>query len=90
MNGGDLAAEHGDMEKALEEYGAAENMFPDNLEMKYWKAIALANNNRLQEALPIFKKIFQKDNNWKILTERLPKSELLNISEEEMKLLMEL
>lgn len=88
MNAGDLAAEHSDMEKALEEYGAAEKMFPDNLEMKYWKAIALANNKRLEEALPIFKQIFQKDNNWKKLTKRLPESDLLNISEEEMELLL--
>jgi len=90
MNAGDLAAEHNDMEKALQEYGAAEKMFPDNLEMKYWKAIALANNKRLKESLPIFKSIFQKNPNWKKLTKRLPKSDLLNISEEEMKLLMEL
>ncbi|PLX18754.1 MAG: Zn-dependent protease, partial [Marinilabiliales bacterium] len=38
MNNGDLAIEHGDMELALSEYGSAEEMFPDNLEMKYWKA----------------------------------------------------
>ncbi|MBE9517028.1 MAG: DUF1028 domain-containing protein, partial [Bacteroidetes bacterium] len=36
MNRGDLAVEHQDMEGALREYGAAEKMFPRNLEMKYW------------------------------------------------------
>jgi len=85
MNNGDLAVEHGDMAKALKEYSAAEKMFPENLEMKYWKAIALANNNRMDEALPIFKKIFSKDPNWKEMTTRLPASGLLEVSDKNMK-----
>lgn len=84
MNNGDLAVEHGDMIKALKEYAAAEKMFPENLEMKYWKAIALANNNRIHEALPIFKEIFSKDVNWIEMTKRLPSSGLLDVSEEDM------
>ncbi|RLD85227.1 MAG: Zn-dependent protease, partial [Bacteroidetes bacterium] len=44
MNKGDLAVEHNDMKTALKEYGAAQKLFPENLEMKYWTAIALANN----------------------------------------------
>ncbi|MDY8138207.1 DUF1028 domain-containing protein [Aquimarina sp. 2201CG5-10] len=84
MNQGDLAVEVGDMTKALKEYGAAEQLFPDNLEMKYWKAVALTNNKRLEEALPIFKQIFDKDKNWKELTKRLPKSGLLNVSESDL------
>lgn len=85
MNRGDLAIEHGKMDKALEEYAAAEALFPDNLEMKYWKAIALANNNRTAEALPIFSHIFKKDKNWLLLTKRLPKAGLLDVSEEDYK-----
>jgi tetratricopeptide (TPR) repeat protein len=85
MNNGDLAVEHGDMVKALEEYSAAEKMFPENLEMKYWKAIALANNNLLDKALPIFKEIFSKDPNWKEMTKRLPASGLLEVSETDLK-----
>lgn len=85
MNNGDLAVEHGDMVKALEEYSAAEKMFPENMEMKYWKAIALANNNRLDEALPIFKKIFSQEPNWKEMTKRLPASGLLDVSETGLK-----
>ncbi|MFX1553206.1 MAG: DUF1028 domain-containing protein [Promethearchaeota archaeon] len=79
MNNGDLAIEQGDMSKALEEYNASMEMFPENLEMKYWTAISLANNNRMDEALEIFKEIFKKDKNWCLLTERLPESELLNV-----------
>lgn len=89
MNNGDLAVEHGDMAKALEEYSAAEKMFPENLEMKYWKAIALANNNRVNEALPIFKQIFSEDPNWIEMTKRLPASGLLNVSETDMKRILD-
>jgi len=77
MNKGDLAVEKGDMGKALEEYNAAQKMFPDNLEMKYWTAISLADQGKLDDALPIFQEVFQKDDNWRLLTERLPQSELL-------------
>lgn len=84
MNKGDVAVEEGEMEEALKQYGAAEEMFPTNLEMKYWKAVALANNDRLDEALPIFREIFAEDDNWRIMTMRLPASGLLNVSEDEL------
>ena len=88
MNRGDLAVEVNDMDTALAEYGAAGQLFPDNLEMKYWTAIALANNNRLEEALPIFKTVFAKDSNWRTMTDRLPKSGLLTVSQNELKKIM--
>lgn len=84
MNAGDLAVEAGDMKKALKEYGAAQRLFPENLEMKYWTAIALANGARLPEALPMFSEIFKKDENWRTLTERLPKAGLLTVSEKDL------
>lgn len=77
MNRGDLAVEHGDIDGALKEYRAAEAMFPDNLEMKFWHAISLANAGRVDESLPIFKEVFQKDMNWATLIPRLPKSGVL-------------
>ena len=84
MNRGDLAVEHQDMEAALREYGAAEEMFPENLEMKYWKAVALANNGRMEEALTVFNYVFDRDSNWRELTSRLPASGLLTVSEEDL------
>ncbi|PTX44882.1 putative Ntn-hydrolase superfamily protein [Christiangramia gaetbulicola] len=85
MNRGDLAVEAGNMENALKEYGAAEKMFPDNLEMKFWKAVALANSGRIEEAKPIFNTVFKADKNWKEMITRLPPSGILTISEEELK-----
>lgn len=84
MNKGDLAVEHGDMDLAMKEYMAAEDMFPDNAEMKYWHAVTLVNNERLKEALPIFKEVFAKNENWKILTPRLIEVGLLKVSEKEL------
>ena len=84
MNKGDLAVETGDIDMALEEYGTAEEMFPDNLEMKFWKAVALANSNRLDEALPVFSEIFEQDDNWREMITRLPKAGLLDLTEDEI------
>ncbi|MFX1592328.1 MAG: DUF1028 domain-containing protein [Promethearchaeota archaeon] len=84
MNNGDLAIEKGEMAKALEEYDAAQKMFPENLEMTYWTAVSLANQKQLDKALVLFKKVFKKDENWRLLTERLPHSELLNIEKKDL------
>ena len=83
MNRGDLAVENNDIQDALKQYGAAMKLFPENLEMKYWTAVTLANSGKMEEALPIFSDIFSKDENWKEMTRRLPASGLLTVSEEE-------
>ncbi|HXG00943.1 MAG TPA: DUF1028 domain-containing protein [Bacteroidota bacterium] len=85
MNAGDLAVEHGDVDGALREYGAAEAMFPDNLEMKFWHAVALVNVGRVKDSLPLFKTIFSKDMNWATLVPRLPASGVLNADEKTLK-----
>jgi uncharacterized Ntn-hydrolase superfamily protein len=77
MNEGDLAVEKNDHERALREYGAAARLAPDNLEMVYWHAVALVNMKRVDEALPLFKRVFAGDKNWATLTPRLVKSGLL-------------
>ena len=74
MNKGDLAVEHHDVEGALHEYGAAETMFPGDLEMKFWHAVALVNVGRTEESLPLFREIFAKDAHWATLVPRLPPS----------------
>ena len=77
MNAGDLAVEHKDNEGALREYAAAQAMFPDNLEMKFWHAVALANMGRLKESYPLFKTVFRQDQNWRTLLPRMPASGLI-------------
>jgi predicted Zn-dependent protease len=88
MDKGDLATEKNDMKLAMEEYGAAMKMFPGNLEMQYWTAITLANNKKVQEASKLLQIIYKKDPNWRELTKRLPKVNLLTVSEAELQELL--
>jgi len=84
MNAGDLAVEKGDMQLAMKEYSIAEEMFPDNEEMKFWHATSLVNIGRLEEALPIFKEVFEKNKNYKILIPRLVPIGQLKVNDEEL------
>lgn len=85
MNAGDAAVEKGDNDLALKEYAAAEDLAaktPDVLpsrlaEMIYWHAVELVNINRVDESLPLFKRVFAMEPNYKELTQRLPKVGLL-------------
>ncbi|MCB2410121.1 DUF1028 domain-containing protein [Hymenobacter lucidus] len=90
MNAGDLAVGKNDMPKAIEEYQAAEKMFPQNLEMQYWHAITLANKQQLPAALALLKPIFRQDSNWRTLTERLPKVGLLTVTPAELQQILSL
>lgn len=91
MNNGDLAIEKNDMELAMKEYSTAEEMFPGNLEMKYWHAVTLASIGKVDESLPLFREVFVKDKNlpdgkagWRTLTPRLVPIGLLTVSEEDL------
>jgi uncharacterized Ntn-hydrolase superfamily protein len=57
---------------AEREYGAAEAMQPDNAEMSFWHAVALASNGRSEAAQPLFRKAFAADPRWRELVKRLP------------------
>jgi hypothetical protein len=63
--------------KAREEYGAAERMLPDSVtngEIVFWHAVTLANTGRVDESLPLFRRAFAQDRNWAELVRRLPKA----------------
>ncbi len=88
MNQGDLYVKKNEIKSAMEEYNAAMKMFPENLEMQYWTAITLANDQQIERVAEILPNIYIKDENWRELTKRLPKVGLLNVSEENLKLLL--
>jgi len=71
MNQGDAAIEKNDMAGAVEHYGTAAKLVPDNAEMVYWQAVALAGHGQVDAALPMFKKAFAADSAWIELTHRL-------------------
>jgi hypothetical protein len=88
MNAGDLAIEHGDMAAAQTAYASAEEILGDNLEARYWHAVALANAGDLEAALPIFAAIFAKGENWRELTPRLVPGGFLQVDEEQLARIM--
>ena len=84
MNAGDAAMEKNDVAGAQREYGAAEAMSPENEEMVFWHAVALANAGKVDESLPLFHKVFKKNANWAVLAPRLVPIKLLNVSEADL------
>jgi uncharacterized Ntn-hydrolase superfamily protein len=79
MNLGDHALEANDIEGALAPYGQAEILAPDNLEMKFWHAVSLANAGRADKAMPLFATVFRQDRNWQVLLPRLAEEGLVNV-----------
>jgi uncharacterized Ntn-hydrolase superfamily protein len=69
---GDERAAAGDVDGALAEYEAAHRAQPDNAELAFWHAVALASNGREEEAAPILRRAIQQHVGWAELLERLP------------------
>ena len=76
-NKGDHYLELEEIEKALVEYEKASEFYPENPELSYWSAVTLASKGNLEQALPIFRDVFQKEPRLRILTPRLVNSGLL-------------
>lgn len=72
MNKGDDLFTEGKIEEAMKSYTQAMEMYPDNAEMVFWPAVTLASIGKVEESLPLFKKVFGLDSNWAILVPRLP------------------
>jgi uncharacterized Ntn-hydrolase superfamily protein len=69
---GDELAAQGDTDGALAEYEAAHRSHPDNAELAFWHAVALASNGREEEAAPILRGAVRQHPGWAELLERLP------------------
>ena len=76
-NKGDHYLEMEEIEKALVEYEKASEFYPENPELPYWSAVTLASKGNLDQALPIFWKVFKKEPRLRTLTPRLVNSGLL-------------
>ena len=77
MNTGDLCSERKDWACAVGEYGAAEALMPEQMEVVFWHATTLVAAGRVEEALPLFKRVFAAEPRWRDLVGRLPASDLL-------------
>lgn len=77
MNDGDMAIEHGDFEAANKSYKAAEKLAPHIVEIPFWQAVTLAGGDHADDAMPIFKKVFEREPVWVELIDPLVESQLL-------------
>jgi uncharacterized Ntn-hydrolase superfamily protein len=72
MNEGDARLTAGRTEEAMREYSLGMEIFPDNPEMLFWPAVTMAATGRVEDSLPLFRKVFAADPNWMELLRRLP------------------
>ena len=89
MNRGDERLGEGKVEEALEEYRAAAALAPHIEELPFWQAVTLADLGRLEEALPLFGRVFAVNPTWADLVRRLPASGLLRDDPEMMRRILE-
>jgi len=73
MNQGDEFLTEKKVAEAVEEYTKGMNIYSENPEMIFWPAVTLASSGKVEESLPLFKKVFAMDPNWAVLLPRLPK-----------------
>jgi uncharacterized Ntn-hydrolase superfamily protein len=77
MNRGDDLLGANRTAEALAEYRAAAEMAPHIEELPFWHAVTLADLGRVEEALPIFRRVFAVNATWAMLVQRLPAAGLL-------------
>jgi len=77
MNRGDDVFTQGNFSEAVIEYKRATDMLPGLIEAKFWQAVALAAGDNIEEARPIFFKVFSQEPKWRKMFTRLPKAGIL-------------
>ena len=73
---------------AAREYGSARRLEPENAEMTFWYAVALATGGKLDTARALFAQAFAADPRWRKLVTRLPAVEQLPSDPEMMEAIL--
>src|SRR6266849_3634595 len=76
MENGDACSTKKDWDCAVREYGEAEKILPDQVEVVFWHAVTLVTSGRVEDALPLFRKVFAREPKWAELPGRLPQADL--------------
>ena len=76
MNRGDELLAAGKVQQAFKEYDHGVELAPQLDELPFWQAVTLADTGKVEESLPIFKKVFALNPDWAELLKRLPKAGL--------------
>ncbi|GAB4316146.1 MAG: hypothetical protein Kow0074_04060 [Candidatus Zixiibacteriota bacterium] len=77
VNQGDVYAEHGQWDSAAVAYAKGEQLAPQIVELPFWHAVTLASQGKIDEALPIFERVFRAEDRWVELVPRLVPAGLL-------------
>jgi len=72
MENGDACSTKKDWDCAVREYGEAEKILPEQMEVVFWHAVTLVTSGRVDESLPLFKRVFAREPVWAELLARLP------------------
>jgi len=77
MSKGDEALEAGDVAAGLAAYSKATSLLPDRVEPMFWRAFTLVSVGRVEEALPLFERVFAARPEWREMPRRLVRAGLL-------------
>jgi uncharacterized Ntn-hydrolase superfamily protein len=77
MNRGDEYIAEKKFDEAAAAYNKAAELAPGNMEILFWQAVTLVTVGEEERSLPIFKRVFDQDDNWRTLVPRLVPAGLL-------------
>ncbi len=78
-NNGDLMTEKGDMKRALEEYKRSAELYPENVELKFWQAVSLIDHGEVKEGKAILKRVLRSHPDMRTMLKRMPAAGLLRV-----------
>jgi uncharacterized Ntn-hydrolase superfamily protein len=90
MNAADNQIAKGNFSAATISYEQATEYAPEVIEISFWRAVALAEIGRLDEAMPLFNDVFAKNPQWGELLQRLPDADLFTDNPAIMKKILNL
>jgi len=76
-NRGDVFAEHAQWDSASVAYAMGEKLAPEIVELPFWHAATLAAQGKVEESLPIYRRVFEAESRWVELVPRLVPAGLL-------------
>jgi len=82
MNDGEQKLEANQVDEALEAYRKAADLYPTNPETTFWYGVTLASAGQVAQAMPLFSAVFEKDDNWRTVVERMVAAGVLQLDKE--------
>jgi len=79
---GDELMTKGLIDKAMVEYEAASRLAPEVEELAFWQAVTMLRQGMVEEAIPIFKRVFAVKKEWRKVLSSLPSAGLLKVDED--------